>query len=342
MPSAETYRKLVEMGIGVDKCPYATNDALASERDMEDLFSVLTEFKDVNGGHPSITANTVMMNPDYTRIRDSGFKEYIGEPFTEALKRYPEHARSFTLWGQGMSQGIFYPQFHGREHLNVRRWMNLLQNCDSVYRTVFEEEMFWPGSAETKEGDLSIRAAFDTDDLIELDHHREILRDGLQQFEELFGYKSESFIAPNFVCHPDLYETLAGNGVEVIQGMKYQKLPVAGNDKREMIRRIQGQMNELSQINLVRNCVFEPSQKPENHDSVGECLKGIENAFLWKKPAVITAHRLNFIGYIHPENREKNLAQFRELLSKMVKRWPDIEFMTSVELGNVIRSNNTG
>ena len=336
MPSAETFRKLVDKGIRVDKCPYTSFDALASEQDLEDLFSVLTGFKDMNGAHPAITANTVMMNPDFGRIRNSGFREYVGEPFTEALKRYPKHARSFSLWKEGISDGIFFPQFHGREHLNVKGWMKSLQSPDSVYRTVFDEEMFWPGSAVKRAGEMSIRAAYDTESLSELDRHREIIHDGLKQFEELFGYRSESFIAPNFVYHPDLNKTLAEGGVEIIQGMKYQKLPIAGSEKRGMLRRIQGQRNDLGQINLVRNCVFEPSQKPDNYDSVGECLEGIKNAFFWKKPAVITAHRLNFIGYIVPENREKNLKMFRDLLKKMLQRWPDIQFMTSPELGHVI------
>ena len=336
MPSAETFRKLVNRGVRVDHCPYTSYDALASEQDLEDLFSVLTEFRDRNRNHPAITANVVMMNPDYGRIRSSGFREYFGVPFTETLKKYPAHARSFSLWKQGKSEGIFFPQFHGREHLHIKSWMKSLTNSESTNRAIFEEEMFWPGSAEEERGGVRPRAAFDAEDLTEIDHHSVIIRDGLKQFEDLFGYKSESFIAPNFVYHPDLNRTLAENGVKYLQGMKYQKLPFAGSEKRMMLRRIHGRKNEWGQFNLIRNCVFEPSQHPEYHDTVNHCLKGIENAFLWKKPAVITAHRLNFIGYIDPENRERNLKLFRELLKRMLHRWPDIEFMTSSELGDVI------
>jgi hypothetical protein len=336
MPSADTFRKLVKRGIRVDQCPYTSYDALASEQDLEDLFSVLTEFRDSNKNHPSITANVVMMNPDYGRIRSSGFREYFGEPFTETLKKYPEHARSFSLWKQGESEGIFFPQFHGREHFHINSWMKSLTNGGSTNRAIFEEEMFWPGSAEEEKGGVSHRAAFDAEDLAEIDHHSVILRDGLKQFDDLFGYRSKSFIAPNFVYHPELNSTLAENGVQYLQGMKYQKLPVAGSGNRKMLRRFHGRKNEWGQFSLIRNCVFEPSQYTESHDTVSHCLKDIENAFLWKKPAVITAHRLNFIGYIVPENRDRNLKLFRELLKKMLQRWPDIEFMTSSELGSVI------
>jgi len=340
MPSADTYQKLVQKGIRVDQCPYTSFDALASEQDLEDLFSVLTEFNDLNNAHPVITANVVMMNPDFGKIRNYEFEKYYGEPFTETLKRYPLHDRSFSLWMQGASEGLFYPQYHGREHLNIEGWMKSLKDSESIDRLIFEEEMYWSGSAEDKKGTISQRAAFDAEDLNELDDHREIIQDGLAKFEKLFGYKSESFIAPNFVYHPSLNKTLSENGVQYLQGMKYQKLPLTCNKKRKMLRRIHGRSNEFGQFNLIRNCVFEPSQYPENHDTIGHCLKGVGNAFLWKKPAIITAHRLNFIGYIAPKNRERNLKLFQELLKNLLKKWPDIEFMTSVQLGKLIKSSS--
>ena len=58
-------------------------------------------------------------------------------------------------------------------------------------------------------------------------------------FETVFGYISQSFIAPNFVYHSDLEFMLHDNGVRYIQGMKYQKLPLMCRSKREMIRHYQ-------------------------------------------------------------------------------------------------------
>ena len=118
--------------------------------------------------------------------------------------------------------------------------------------------------------------------------------------------------------------------------MKYQKLPLFEKKERELMRRVQGEINDFGQYSLVRNCVFEPSQHAAAHDNVSECLKGIENAFFWHKPAIITAHRLNFIGFIDPKNRQRNLKQLRDLLKTILKRWPDVEFMTTVELGDLI------
>jgi len=45
---------------------------------------------------------------------------------------------------------------------------------------------------------------------------------------------------------------------------------------------------------------------------------------------------LNFIGAINEKNRTQNLQLLEELLSKIMKRWPDVEFMSSDELGDLI------
>lgn len=340
MPSNSIYQKLLQKNIRLDNCPYATYDSLASEEDLSLLFSVLSDFRDQKGNHPVITANTVMMNPDFKKIEKSGFAEYYNEPFTDTLKNYSAHEKSFDIWKQGMADRLFFPQFHGREHINSKAWLQALQDENSLYRSVFDDEVCWLGPKQNPGNRVSIRATYDTEEAEDLETHKRNIREGLEGFKTLFGYTSESFIAPNFIWHPGLNQTLSENGVYYIQGMKYQKLPLLGNQKRDAIRHFQGEQNNSGQHFLIRDCVFEPSQFPENHDNIGECLKGIKDAFFWKKPAIITAHRLNFIGYIHPENRNRNLKQFRGLLEAIVKTWPDVEFMTSVEAGNLIVDSN--
>ena len=91
-----------------------------------------------------------------------------------------------------------------------------------------------------------------------------------------------------------------------------------------------GQKNKFGQYYLVRNAFFEPSLEP-GKDWVADCLKRINIAFRWSKPAII-AHRLNFIGAIHEENRTKNLELLKRLLLEIVKLWPDVEFKSSDEL----------
>jgi hypothetical protein len=334
MPSRVIYEKLLSKGFRVDKCPYNKNDSLASEEDLASLFEILIKFRDKNDNHPVITANTIIANPDFDKIEESDFKEYYYELFTETLKKYPKHENSFSLWNQGINEQIFYPQFHGKEHVNIKRWLKLLRDKNEYFRYAFAFGLWGLSPAVIDTGKINIQASFDTTDINDLLNHKEILNDGLNQFEYLFRYRSKSFIASNFIWHPDLNNTLKENGVSVIQGMKYQLLPYLDKAKHSRVRHRTGQ--EINgQIYLVRNCAFEPTLYP-GIDTVSSCLRDISNSFLWKKPAIITVHRLNFIGFIDEENRTQNLVKLYSLLSSIIKRWPDVEFMTSVELGNLI------
>ena len=90
----------------------------------------------------------------------------------------------------------------------------------------------------------------------------------------------------------------------------------------------------------MRNCYFEPSIKP-GFDFVGDCLNRIESAFRWKKAANICAHRVNFIGAVDPSNTDRNLPLFSALLKEIVRRWPDVEFISSDQLGDIIAGEAT-
>ena len=68
-------------------------------------------------------------------------------------------------------------------------------------------------------------------------------------------------------------------------------------------------------------------------------MSEISSAFLWKHPAVICSHRVNFIGGLNEKNRDQNLLFLKKLLSEIVKLWPDVEFMSSNQLGNLIQSD---
>lgn len=340
MPSKEVYNLFINSGIPLHKCPYNRFDSLASEKDLSDLFNLLVSFKDYSGNHPVITANTVVANPDFERIKSSDYKEYKYEPFTKTLERYPQHGKSFYIWQEGIASGVFHPQFHGREHININLWFRLLQDRHPVFLKAFEYGFWGIGpSIINQKSRINIQAAFDAEDYKELEEHKTKILEGLALFEKIFGYRSKSFIANNYIWDGSLNPVLAENEISVFQGMKYQLLPILKHSKRKMIRHFTGERNEWRQVFLIRNCEFEPSLYP-NVDSVSSCLKDIANAFMWKKPAIISSHRLNFVGFINKENRKKNLTSLKNLIVKIQKKWPDVEFMTSDKLGELILNDS--
>lgn len=342
MPSKYVYDKLLGTGIPVDKCPYNKYDSLETKDDLISLFDILNKYKDIRGNHPIITANTVVANPDFKKIKDSDFQNYFFESFSETYKKHPSCHNNLTLWNEGIKDKLFYPQFHGREHVNVTLWLRLLQEKNPLYLLAFKYQMWGLGPSISGVKGINIQAAFDASNFKEIEFQKNNIKQGLNLFEEIFAYKSKSFIANNFIWDTRLESTLNEEGVLFLQGMKYQLLPKFESNTRLKIRHYSGSTNKLEQTYLIRNCEFEPTQH-QNFDSVDKCMADINNAFLWKKPAIITSHRLNFMGSLNIKNREDNLKRLDKLLKKITQNWPNVEFMNTVELGNIInddRRNN--
>ena len=338
MPSKEVYDILLKNGIRVDKCPYNSFDSLESESDIAALYEVLISFKDRNGNHPVITTNSIVANPDFEKIANSDFQEYHFEPFTETYKRYPNHAKSFLLLQEGIKNKLFYPQFHGREHLNVSRWMSALQNQMDETRLAFDHQLFGLSTNITAEKRKSFLAALDFEDEADQVCKQEIIDSGLAHFVSIFGFHSESFIAPNYTWGNDLLPILHNNHVKYIQGDRSQSHPDPKTGKNYSIRHTLGERTTYGQLYLTRNCYFEPTINPSTN-AAESCLHDIQSAFLWRKPAIISSHRVNFMGGIELKNRETNLKSIYLLLSNIIKRWPDVEFMSSPQLGNLIQSS---
>ena len=160
MPSKKVYDKLFTMGIAVDKSYYNLNDSLESNDDLDALFSVLRKYRDKNDNHPVFTALSIVANPNFEEIRSNNFKMYAYEPVSETLKKYcAQHNNVLNLWHEGISEGIFKPEFHGREHINVKRWMNLLKNSNSIVKQCFSFNFIGLGA----ENGISYLPAFDID-----------------------------------------------------------------------------------------------------------------------------------------------------------------------------------
>jgi hypothetical protein len=332
VPSREVFDLFVQKGFRVCSSHYNRLDALESNDDLAALFTVLRKHKDIHGRHPCFTANVIMANPDFAKIRATNFQEYHHEHFTETLRRYPSHDQVFSFYQQGIVAGFFHPQFHGREHLNINRWMKALQSQEETHRFTFDLQTTYSGK-----DDYNYMEALDMDSPSELELLKPILQEGLHSFQQTFGFASKSFIAPCYTWSSQLNDVLSMAGVTYIQGGMHQYIPKGGFDNYDVKRHVLGERNSLGQIYLTRNCFFEPALVQKN-DWVDYTLSSIRDAFRWNKPAIICAHRINFIGSIDEGNRTGNLKLLDQLLEKICSVWPSIEFITSDQLGDLINA----
>lgn len=330
MPDRKTYECILASDIRVDKSHYNKYDTLASKTDFEHLYEVLSKHKDKNGNNPIITLNTIVANPNFDKIRESSYQEYYFEPFTETLKKYPN--RSFDNWKEGIEHKLIYPQLHGREHLNVNRWMQYLQRPSQEVHFAFDNGLYGIGPKISIEGNPSFVQAFDSDVYYQEHTLERILKDACEVFENIFGFQSKSFIATNYIWKDNLEQIISQLGVKYLQGAFTRKY------ENKTYHNYLGKINQYNQLYLIRNASFEPSSN-ENIDWVQHTMKEIGLAFKFNKPATVCSHRVNFVGSIFEENRIRSLKQLDELLRQIIKKWPETEFMHSAELGDLIVSN---
>lgn len=336
MPSIETFNYLSAKGLDLtsqDSRRYNVNDTLAGKEDLTALFDTLIKHKDKNNRSAVFTPVSVVANPDFKKIKEDNFKQYYFEPFPKTLERYQGDNAAFQLWREGIQQKIFIPQFHAREHLNVAEWMRALQSSDRETLLAFDHGLWGFNNKSISGSAISFQAAFDLYDTSDLAVQEIAIKEGLILFEELFGYKATYFVPPNGPFNNQLQKIAAEFGIRYMYSDRVQLEPHGHGINRKLYHWL-GQKNQHNQTLITRNCFFEPSM--EGKEWVGSCMKNIETSFCWRKPAVISSHRVNYVGALHLSNRINGLKKLDQLLQSILNNWPDAEFFTSQELGDFI------
>lgn len=309
-------------------------DTLETTQDLEQLYEVLSSVKDKNGRHAVFTPFALCCNIDFEKMEAEDYKEFHFETLPETYKKLAmQQPKSYTgtwdLWKEGIAKGFLKPQFHGREHLNLTVFNDKLKKRDSQLLTALKNKSYTSISDE-EYPTMSAFAALDFWDVKENGYLKPILVEGLELFEEVYGYPSTYFTPPVFNIHNSLFKLLKDNGIQFLDLALLRNEHQGLNAYKKSFNYI-GKETREGLIIMVRNVVFEPTED-RGIDWVEHTMKQIETAFNWNKPAIISSHRVNFCGHIDPKNREKGLAELKRLLQEIVKKWPDVEFMSADEM----------
>lgn len=329
IPNNEVKKYLAQEKLIKLSDPFSSFDCLESADDYLELFKVFSKHKDINNNHPVLTANMVMANPDFDKIKASNYKHFFFQPFSETYKSYYPSSPTFEALMNGVKQKLLFPQFHAREHLNATLWLQRLQDGDAGFLKAFEKKCFAIDDKSDGNNRANLMASYDYQNDEDLIYIQDSIQNGLDIFEQTFGFRSKTSIAPCYVWNNNIEKMLHENGVAGIQSSYVQQCNKDG--KHERIWQKMGKVNKLNQKYFIRNVMFEPALNP-NINWVEKALESIAIAFFWGKPAIISSHRINYVASLSNENRTNTLQQLDELLQCVLKRWPDIEFINSEQL----------
>lgn len=337
LASREAKEELLNSGIKLLN-RFDAYDALETREDLESLFTVLSSYKDSNGNHPVFTAFAVPCNPDFERMTADGNTAYFYELLPQTYFKLSAQDQSsydgaWQLWQEGISEGLIKPQFHGREHFNLRVLEEKLKARDWEIFTFLKNRSLLSIKSTGYES-IGFTASFGFWDFNDNARFEEIIKDGLDAFEKIFNLRSVHFNAPRGDEHHSIHEFLFRKGIKYID-TPWIKKEHQGEGRYRTIINYTGKRNNLGMRFMVRNVLFEPTAS-YSVDWVSYAIKQIETAFLWHNPAIISSHRVNYAGLIDPQNRRKGLADLNGLLKNIIKKWPDVEFMTSDQLGELI------
>ena len=338
MPNKNIYNTLIKKGFRLNNRPFERFDSIATNEDLTALFDLLQSFKDVNGNHPILTANIITANPDFEKIRKNNFQQYYFEEFTQTLKNYDT---DFSIWENGVSSKVFFPQFHGREHLNVPKWMLSLNKLTGDDYEAFDYGLMGiPAKNKPNAGNV-YQAAFDF--CTKVDSNKSFIinsiNDGIEIFKKHLKYYPKSFIAPVYTWDSYIEEILKKHDIRNLQSGRFQNV----SNKKDVIKHNIGELKDGVVFN-VRNAFFEPSTILDFNSrfkSLDQLKFHTNLAFRFNKPLTISLHRLNFVGRLEKKNRNINLELFRDYLKWLIKKYPEVEFLNTLELMKIISDENS-
>lgn len=296
---------------------------------LDALYAVLESHPDRHGRPAVFTTNFITANPDFEAIEANHFSEYMDIPVSaDGTLR--------SAWETGIQRSVFYPQYHGRSHINVQKWLDDLKQDVPGAQALFNKRQNG-GLALLENAQWRYHSEYINWQTGEMSTQQDLaswINVGLQYFEDAFGFLPKSAIAPHYVLPTTVLPVWRQLGIHFVQGGNYHILQHPQSGQQIYRSHALGERSTTGLLYLTRNVRFEPRPGQINR-GVEAAWRQIEGCFKAGIPAVIDTHRINYTG---PWQVAARQALF-ELLTRIAAFQP--RFMTSTELGEAIRSGGS-
>jgi hypothetical protein len=197
-------------------------DSLETTDDLLALYETLSSVRDKNDQPAVFTAFSTCANMDFERMRKDGYSSYYYEELPETFTKLNGYQDTWQTWQEGVQKRLLVPQFHGREHLNVKVLMEALGKNDKDTINCLENRSY-AAIAETGYSTISFTAALDFWEHNENIALKNIVADGLNVFENVFGDRATNFTP----CGSNGYSSsldpvLAEGGIKYIDTSRFK------------------------------------------------------------------------------------------------------------------------
>ena len=313
---------------------YQNFDCLETDQDVENLKSVLLKHKDINNNPACFTLNFATANLNYSAIKKSNYKNIELTTINNSFNNSINSKNVLNLVKTGTDKKCFMPQLHGREHINSEQLLERI-NKNNLIKTAFDLNIVGV--------EKSTYCGMDCLNTTQ-ENSKDILTEATKNFKNIFGFESETFIAPCYVWKPSDEKILENLGIKYLQGKLFQNIPTSQNKYKKKMHKF-GQKSKVSNlIYFYRNCFFEPTKdrfnNKTNEDIINNTISQIRFAFKCKKPAVICCHRVNFSGGIDKQNSKNNIILLDSLLTKIEQEFSNVEYMSTPTMIKEILNKN--
>jgi hypothetical protein len=318
VPSIDALERLKSRNIDVGKDPWDYY-GLETEEDVIKLGDVLAAVRDRDGRSACLTANFIMANADLRAMRAQAYREFrwIGiadgfpAPWTEKL---------FAVYLANIERKVFYPGLHGFTHFNIPGMLRALSDSSGrgeLTRILAEEDIPYLASL-TPEYNFALLTRGQGGGFLDEAEQAEWIEQGVALFRQGFGFSPRTTCAPGYNANTTTFRIWHGAGIDVVQTSDDRGLAMNGS---------------ISVLN--RNVHFEPALHPDA--ALESALSQAHSAIARGRPIVISTHSINYISR-HLGRAQQSRAMLRELLSSLLRRFPNLRFASDADFSDAHKS----
>ena len=290
------------------------------------LVDVLSRHRDQSGRHPVMTLALVLAVPDGRAISLDGqyHRRLLDDPLFAPVRQAIQ---------RGRVTGVFALQLHGLEHY----WpAGLMASADPSVRTWLVAET--PGLTEKLPPHLQSRwvdASMLPSHPLKQSAVAEAVAEEVHLFESIFGEKPRVAVPPTFVWTADVEQEWAREGVEfvVTPGLRSACRDATGLPNCDTGPFRNGERG-TGVTYIVRDDYFEP----ERGHRAERGMAALAHKWAQRRACLFETHRSNFMG--DDESAAQNLVEIDRLYSLAHRYYADLRFVSTEELGHVLREGN--